>query len=110
MELIESNISNNFNYSLTEIREIFLTEIGSSWLIDGLYLFLIFPIGIIGFVLNLLCLIVLCKISEKLALFEYFKVYTLNASILCLMMSFNFLSRSPRYFDFSFNIIPKIHR
>ncbi len=43
------------------IKEIFLTIVGSTWLHDSLYIFLIVPMGAIGVVLNILTICIFFK-------------------------------------------------
>lgn len=80
-----------------EIKEIFLSKIGSSWLYDTLYLFIIVPMGILGTILNTISLCIFSKKDLRaLSFFKYFQVYTLSSLILSFTLSFSFYL-SPRY-------------
>ena len=85
------------------IDEAFYQRIGSTWVIDSIYLAVISPMGLIGFVLNLFCFGVLLKIKIKgTKTYEYLKIYSLNSALICLAFGFFFISNSPRYFkDFT---------
>lgn len=89
-------IKKTLNHS--DPKELVLAVIGSSWWYDSLYLFIITPMGLIGFILNTLSLIVFFnKRFRHINLFKYFKIYTFNYLIVSLMVScFFFLS--PKYF------------
>jgi hypothetical protein len=91
------------NPSKFVIDENFYKKIGSTWIIDSIYLAIISPIGFIGFILNLFCFAILCKIKIKeTKIYEYLKIYSLNSSLICLTFGFFFMSHSPRYFkDFT---------
>ena len=93
--------------------EIFLNQIGSSWILDSLYLFLITPLSIVGVFLNSLTFIGLCKTSNSkgsVAYFQYLKVYTLNSIVVCALLAFSFCTRSPRYFSFSYSYLSRFYR
>ena len=82
-----------------ELNESILVRIGSTWILDSIYMFIISPLGLIGFALNLICFIVLIQIKVKeTKLYELLRVYSLNSSIICLICGFMFISYSPRYF------------
>lgn len=79
------------------IKEIFLRVIGSSWLYDSMYLFIITPMGILGTILNLISLKIFTrKEFHKMAIFKYFKIYVLNSLILSATLSCAFFM-SPRH-------------
>ena len=81
--------------------ESYLTRIGSTWLTDSLYLFLIMPLLIIGFIFNMLAFYILLQIDSKKApsrVFDYLRVYSLNSSLIALITLFSLYSYSPRYF------------
>ncbi len=57
------------------LNESFFLTKGSTPLVDGLYLFLLAPIGVIGFGLNLTCFLVFLNINIKsVKLYQYLKV------------------------------------
>ena len=100
-------MNNSFNFS-----EYFYEKIGSSILSDTLFLTLI-PIGLIGFILNAISLIIFTKIKVKQTkMYSYLFLYTLFNSLLgSIMIMSASLPYSSRYFGLiSFNIIVRIIR
>ena len=94
-----NNLSNST--FIFEVTESFLLKIGSTWTLDSFYLFVIGPFGLVGFVLNLICFAVLCQIQiAQTKLYKYLRVYSINSSLMCLILSFSFFGFSPRYFGF----------
>ena len=62
------------NYS--NQKELIYEKVGSSWLLDSIYLFVISPISLIGFILNICCLLVLLpklKIKQT-KLYKYLRI------------------------------------
>jgi hypothetical protein len=95
--------------------EVFLNQIGSTWMLDSLYLFLITPLSIFGVLLNIFTLVGLCKTSNNgsnrsIAYFQYLKVYTLNSIIVCGLLALSFCSRSQRYISFSYSYLSRFYR
>ena len=91
------------NSNLTSIlyEERFYLKIGSTWLTDSINLFLTFPIGLIGLVLNIFSFFVLAKIKIKCTkLYDYLKIYSLNSAFICIISSSTFMSYSPRFFPY----------
>lgn len=81
--------------------ELFLLKIGSTWIIDGINIFISFPVGMIGFVLNIYSFSLFLKISIKSTrLYKYLRIYCLNSALLCLISGFAFLAYSPRFFPY----------
>ena len=89
-----------------------LTEYGSTWVTDGIYLFLISPLCIIGFVLNMLSLFIIFRIKKNNSsvLYPYLKVYCINSSFLCLIASFSFLVYSSRFVGHFLNYYASIYK
>lgn len=89
---------NKTNSEINEIKEIFLSKIGSTWIYDTLYLCLIVPMGAIGVILNSISLFIFLKRNLRhLSFFKYFQVYTLISIILSATVCCTFFL-SPRYF------------
>lgn len=101
--LKEKNQTNDTDYiDFYQLEEIYYQIIGSSWLVDSLYVFIVGPVGFIGLMLNLLSFIAFIRIKNKLNrtnLTKYFKVYTLASSIGCFVTMMYFLTTA-HYFDF----------
>lgn len=101
------NNSKIYDFDWEQVYE----RMGSSWLIDSIYLFIITPFGIIGCVLNLFSLFILDKITiTQTKLYKYLSFHSLNGSILCLVFSFIFVSLSPRYYPYFTSYFSRFHR
>ena len=88
----------------TDLTELFYQQVGSSWILDALFLFLNTPLGLIGFVLNCLSFYILFKIKQKTKkiLYSYLTMYSLFSMSLCILNTLLSILSSPRYFDFIF--------
>jgi hypothetical protein len=94
---VSSRIVSQSNYN-ESILEIFYERIGSTWLLDSLYIFLIAPLNFVGFILNLASLHAFTVIKfHRPVLKSYLKIYTFISALCCFIGIFNFVSRSPRY-------------
>ena len=81
---------NATNLTAEELKEILLSQMLKTWLLEKFYLYLIIPMGVIGSVLNLLSLLVfLNKKLRNVALFKYMAVYSLTSLILAFSHSLN---------------------
>ena len=79
--------------------------------LDAISLFIISPIGFIGFILNLFCLIILSKIKiSNTNLYIYLKIYSLNSALIGLVLSFSFVGYSPRFFPYFANYYAQLYR
>ena len=99
-----NNISNNSNQS-----SIYLTKyqwfqvFGLTFERDIMCLFINLPISFIGFVLNIISYAILSKKAfEKVVIYSYMRMYTLNSIIINLVSIFLFTANSNYYFDFSY--------
>jgi hypothetical protein len=92
------------------IRETLLIQLGSTLLLDSLYLYAITLFGFFGFISNLISLVILFKIKEKQATYKYLKIYTLNGSFICSFLTINFYTRTPRFFEFALSYGAGIYR
>jgi hypothetical protein len=80
-----------------ELKNMFLDKIGSSWLYDSLYLFLITPLGILGTFLNSISFLVFLKKNlRQIKFYQYYQVYALTGVSLSFIQAFSFMV-SPRY-------------
>lgn len=102
----------NFNSSNeTElIWETLMIQLGSTWLLDNLYLYFITLIGFVGFLLNILSLVTLIGIRKKQAVYIYFQMFTLNGVLFCGVLMINFYTRTPRIFDFALSYGAGVYR
>ena len=85
-------------------NENFYHQIGSSWTLDGLFLYLNTPLSMIGFILNFLSYFIIYRIKQKTRkiLYSYLTNYTLFSMTICLLNALLSVLSSPRYFDFIF--------
>lgn len=85
------------NNSIEQIKELIFKRVGSSWLYDSLYLFLITPIGIISSLLNAISLIIFFKKEfRSIKIYKYYQVYTFNNLLISSILSCFFFF-TPRY-------------
>jgi hypothetical protein len=96
--------------SLMLIWERLLFQMGSTVLLDTLYVYLITPIGLLGFILNLISLIILCKLNSKQTVYIYFKVYTIVGMLVCATLMLMLFVRAPRYLRTVFTYLGSIYR
>lgn len=95
-----STISNKLNKHAT--KDQLFEQFGSLWILDSIYLFVILPLGLVGFILNLLSFYILNhKEFDKVSIYGYFRVITINSTLLCLIQSTLFVSLTYRYFEFA---------
>jgi hypothetical protein len=100
-----------FSINNKTINNEFFEKMGSTWLLDGLFIYVSSPIAFIGFLLNLLSFAILLRIKIKSTkLYKYLKVYSLNSSLICLILIFGFVGLSPRYFPFFNHYLSKFYR
>ena len=101
------NNSTNLEFDVFNLYE----RIGSTLLLDSVYIFIITPIGLIGFFLNLFSFYILRKIKiDQTMLYKYLAFYALNGSIICLLVSLTFTCYSPRYYPFYLSLTSRIIR
>ena len=99
------------NMSQSAILELFYTKIGSSWLLDSLYLYLVIPLTVIGFLLNLLSFLVFFNLNVRKTLInKYLMFYTLCSCLILLNVLIDALSRIPRYSSVAFDPFIIFHR
>ena len=98
-------------YSFDEITDSLLTSIQSTWLIDSLYLFVVAPLGLFGFVSNLFSFSMLLNLRKsRKCIYQYLRVYTLASALLSAIFIVVFYGYSPRYFLFAFDSFARINR
>ena len=99
----------NSNQTKFELTNEFLINYGSTWPIDSIYMFLVAPIGLIGFVLNGLSTQVIKKIkTEKTVLYKYLEIYCLNSGNICFSAMFSIYSYAPRFVGFKYGMLNRI--
>ncbi len=101
------------NISLNEsvdLWDMLMFQIGSTWVLDSLYIYLNTSIGLLGAILNILSLFVLFRINENQAFYTYMKILTTNGIIVCIILFSYSFSRSPRYLSFAFSLGPSLIR
>ena len=99
-----NNISNNSNHSsLYLTKHQWFQLYGLTLERDILCLFINLPISFIGFILNIISYSILCKKAfEKIIIYSYMRMYTLNSIIINLVSIFLFTANINYYFDFSY--------
>ena len=98
----------------SNLSETFLLDLGSTWIVDNLNLFVISPLAFVGFVFNLLSftLLAINKTINSVTLYRFIIAYAFNNTFICLILSSSFASLSARYFVSSlfFSTYARIHR
>jgi hypothetical protein len=108
-----SNISTN-------LKELFYENLGSTWTLDSFYLFLIGPLGLTGFLLNLFSFNQFNKIKmvntgnsmsrqRKKSFQNYLRMYTFYCFIICFIFSFCAIFRTARYLNLVQNVWASIY-
>ena len=99
-----NNISNNSNQSSIYFTKYQWFELfGLVFERDIMCLFINLPISFIGFILNILSYAILSKKAfEKVVIYSYMRMYTLNSIIINLVSIFLFTANSNYYFEFSY--------
>lgn len=83
-------------------KDFWLSQFGSTWLLDSLFLFVISPLALIGFVLNLFSFFILRhKEFNKINIYSYFRAMSISSSLLNLMQATLVTTSTFRYFEFS---------
>ncbi len=100
-------------YNITQFNEKVYLSIGSTWLYDGFYLFMMLPWSIINIFLNIITFYILNKIELKpntKKLYTYLKIYVICCIIMSLGGTTIFISFSPRYVSFGLGFIARLLR
>ena len=99
--ILNSNLSDEFYHSL-----------GSTALLDAIYIFGISPLACVGFIFNFGSFLLLCfsKQLKSNLLYKYLTVYTLNNCGICLLMSLSVLTLSPRYYPLYLSIYSRVQK
>jgi hypothetical protein len=104
----------NFSNESTKIyfdQQLLYERIGSTWLVDSIYALVISPLGMLGFLLNLISCYVSHQIQIKQTkLYEYLTFYSLNSSILSIITGFAFIPFAPRYYSNYLSYTSRIFR
>lgn len=91
--------------------ELLYERMGSSWIVDSVYLLVTTPIGFIGGILNLLSLFIIYKIKiDQTNLYKYLSFYSINGSFFCFLCSLVFIGYSPRYCSYYLGYFARIYR
>lgn len=93
------------SYGLNKDLNNFLESIGSFWILDFLYIYLLTPTTIAGFFLNILSLKILHNKKFKASIYHYLKVYTFNSAMINFLSISSFMFMSKRIFLFTNNFI-----
>jgi hypothetical protein len=83
-------------------KEFWLIQVGSTWFLDSINIFVVIPISVIGFFLNILTFKILLKNQFfQSKIFDYMRVYTMGSLIMCLLSAPFFVFETYRFFDFT---------
>lgn len=93
------------SYGLDKDLNNFLESIGSYWILDFLYIYLLTPTTIAGFFLNILTLKILHNKKFKASLYHYLKIYTFNSAMINLLSISSFMFMAKRIFLFTNNFM-----
>jgi hypothetical protein len=85
---------------------------GSDYFIDGVCLFVISPLAVLGSILNLVSLKVILKMIHKndSFFFQNLKIYCVNSCIECLLCVPVFYVSSARYIGYKFDIFARVYQ
>jgi hypothetical protein len=92
------------NYTIYEFDsfESLFFALGSDQLLDRLYMYMLTPVTVIGFILNVLSLAVLMnKEFDNIPFFSYLRVYTANSSVLLLFACSYFTANAFTFFTWT---------
>ena len=82
--------------------EYYISVYGSTYLVDILYMYVLTPIAVIAFFLNILAYIIFSKIQfTNAVIFNYLRLYVFNNSLLSLLLITTFVNCTYRIFDFT---------
>ena len=101
--------------NLIDLSELFYVQIGSTVILDNLYLGLIGPLAFISLVLNSISYLVFSAsnqdlMQEKKELKFYLKIYCLFSILMSLLAIVNPIISAPRYFSFVFTYWASFYR
>ena len=96
----------------SNLNDAFYRTLGSTRLLDAIYIFGISPLACVGLVFNVASFLLLCfsKQLKSNLLYKYLTVYTLNNCGICLLMSLSVLTLSPRYYPLYLSIYSRVQK
>jgi hypothetical protein len=103
---------NETNASFTHYSSLdyIFNSIGYTRLCDMLYMYLMTSVSIVGFILNILSLIILTdKDLPSIDLYKFLRVYVLNGVIVNFVYIFEFLSTSFRHISFAYSYPAQVY-
>ena len=96
---MSSNVTETGGLSLLEY---WLRIYGSTWLMDGLYFYLLTPISLVSVIFNLLTYLILKRSSfGSGVIFNYLRAYTINSALLSVLLTTTFICTTYRIFEFT---------
>ena len=108
-----TNVQLNSSANLTRnLLDIYLNAIGSTWLIDDLFLFVLTSFAFAGVLSNALSFYIFARHKEfrTISLFTYYRCYTLNSCMNLFILLFSFCSFSPRFVPSGLSRVGHIYR
>ena len=98
MDLLENNLTNDSSDTTLYDLEEYLTNAGSTWFWDSVFLFVMPPIGTLGFLTNILSVYVFCtKEFRSIKLYQLLAFYSMTSAITSFFVIFDFYFYSRRY-------------
>ena len=107
------NSSKPFDILNSNLSDIFYRNIGSSSVLDLIYLCCFVPIGFVGMLLNLYSCLVFIRIRDnQRRLYDFMVANAVVGSLLCSLIVFEFMTFSPRYVDWlaAFSLTSRVFR
>ena len=99
------------NSSIQIIDDNFYVQMGSTWILDSIYLIVIIPLGVIGLISNIFNFYVIFRINVNISTYKYLKVYCLNSSLIGFISIFTFYGNfTIRFTGIKTDLFARIYR
>ena len=104
-------MSFSYNSSTINLQEYYYLRIGSTWIIDSLYMFIVLPEAFIALFLSLISFVCFMnKDFDRLLIYKYLRIFTFNNFLQNLIGMFCFITYSQRYFIYGDSYVSRIYR
>ena len=99
------NYRDIYSFLYSNISELVLIKIGSTWVDDTIYLFFLPPLAFVALIMQMLAFIVFLRIGTSAShnhfLYYYLRANTLISTFECALVVFEMFAYSPRYIRFA---------
>ena len=100
------NTSDIYAILSSNLSETFYANIGSTWVFDTIYLFVIPLIGFFALLLNCISYGIFSRIGQqknlsRSSLYYYLKIHSLFSVLISIILIFQFSTNAPRYFEYA---------